>query len=128
VRLSLINWRAHPAQFVLRRPAPRYGASSWHNPGRIRRQGFWQEGCREMGEARKARNDNSHAAQQDGPQRDDGQSEARRSQAARETRDWSGQTGYRPNVNQPRHEPMPASRHDDRQQAGVQSVKRPRDT
>jgi hypothetical protein len=39
--------------------------------------------------------------------------------ADREARDWSKQTGYRPGVNQVRHEPMPASRHDDRRQEAV---------
>jgi hypothetical protein len=40
--------------------------------------------------------------------------------AHREARDWAGQTGYRPSVNQRRHEPMPASRHDDPRQEAVE--------
>lgn len=69
-----------------------------------------------MSVTRKARNDHSHAEQQDGAQ-PRSQSEARQSQAEREARDWSGETGYRPNVNQQRREPMPGRRHDDRHKA-----------
>ena len=36
--------------------------------------------------------------------------------AEREARDHADQTGYQPGVNQRRHEPMPASRHDDARQ------------
>jgi len=39
--------------------------------------------------------------------------------AEREARDHADQTGYRPGVNQRRHEPMPASRHDDARQEAV---------
>ena len=39
--------------------------------------------------------------------------------AEREARDHAAQTGYRPSVNQPRHEPLPASRHDERRQEAV---------
>ena len=39
--------------------------------------------------------------------------------AEREARDHAHQTGYRPSVNQRRHEPMPASRHDDLRQEAV---------
>jgi hypothetical protein len=39
--------------------------------------------------------------------------------AEREASDHAGQTGYRPSVNQHRHEPMPASRHDDLRQETV---------
>lgn len=38
--------------------------------------------------------------------------------AQREARDWARQTGYR-GANQRRHEPMPASRHDDPRQEAV---------
>ena len=60
----------------------------------------------------------------DGESRDTGQGQ-RREQAERqravhrEARDWARQTGYRPAVNQRRHEPMPASRHDDPRQEAV---------
>jgi hypothetical protein len=33
-----------------------------------------------------------------------------------EARDWAQETGYRPSVNQRRHEPLPASHHADRHQ------------
>lgn len=36
-----------------------------------------------------------------------------------EARDWARQTGYRPAVNQRRHEPMPASRDDNPRQEAV---------
>jgi len=39
--------------------------------------------------------------------------------ADREARDWARQAGYRPAVNQRRHEPMPASRDDDLRQEAV---------
>jgi hypothetical protein len=39
--------------------------------------------------------------------------------AEREARDHADQTGYQPSVNQRRHEPMPASRHDDLRQEAV---------
>jgi hypothetical protein len=39
--------------------------------------------------------------------------------AEREARDHADQTGYRPSVNQRRHEPMPASRHDELRQEAV---------
>jgi hypothetical protein len=39
--------------------------------------------------------------------------------AEREARDFSEDTGYRPAVNQRRHEPLPASRHDERRQEAV---------
>jgi hypothetical protein len=53
-----------------------------------------------------------------GERRDTGQDQRRehgeRQRAVdREARDWARQTGYQPSVNQRRHEPMPASRHDD---------------
>ena len=60
----------------------------------------------------------------DGERRDTGEGQ-RREQAERqravyrEARDWARQTGYRPAVNQRRHEPMPASRHDDPRQEAV---------
>lgn len=47
-----------------------------------------------------------------------GQDERQRT-AEREARDHASQTGYRPSVNQRRHEPMPASRHDDGRQEAV---------
>jgi hypothetical protein len=37
----------------------------------------------------------------------------------REATEFSKETGYRPSVNQRRHEPMPASRHDERRQDAV---------
>jgi hypothetical protein len=60
----------------------------------------------------------------DGESRDTGQDQQRghgeRQRAAyREARDWARHTGYRPSVNQRRHEPMPASRHDDARQEAV---------
>jgi hypothetical protein len=39
--------------------------------------------------------------------------------AHREAEDWAAETGYRPGVNQRRHEPLPASRHDDPRQEAV---------
>jgi hypothetical protein len=39
--------------------------------------------------------------------------------AESEAQDHADQTGYRPSVNQRRHEPMPASRHDDLRQEAV---------
>lgn len=39
--------------------------------------------------------------------------------ARREAEDWAGETGYRPGVNQRRHEPLPASHHDDPRQEAV---------
>jgi hypothetical protein len=52
----------------------------------------------------------------------------RREAAEREVRDHADQTGYRPSVNQRRHEPMPASRHDDpRQEAVVRNEEHARD-
>jgi hypothetical protein len=47
------------------------------------------------------------------------QEDAAQSQAEREARDFSAKTGYRPSVNQRRHEPLPASRHDERRQEAV---------
>jgi hypothetical protein len=47
-----------------------------------------------------------------------GQGERQRA-ADREARDWTRQTGYRPAVNQRRHEPMPASHDDDSRQEAV---------
>jgi hypothetical protein len=60
----------------------------------------------------------------DGGRRDTGQDRRRgdgeRLRATdREAQDWAGQTGYQPGVNQQRHEPMPASRQDDRRQEAV---------
>jgi len=56
-----------------------------------------------------------------------GQDERQRT-AEREASDHAGQTGYRPGVNQRRHEPMPASHHDDlRQQAVVRNEEHARD-
>jgi hypothetical protein len=40
--------------------------------------------------------------------------------AEREATEFSEETGYTPSVNQQRHEPMPASRHDERRQDAVQ--------
>lgn len=53
-----------------------------------------------------------HGAQQ-------GERDERRRTAEREASDHASQTGYRPSVNQRRHEPMPASRHDDPRQESV---------
>lgn len=47
------------------------------------------------------------------------QEDAARSQAEREAGDFSHETGYRPSVNQRQHEPLPASRHDERRQEAV---------
>ena len=52
----------------------------------------------------------------------------RRDAAESEAREHADQTGYRPSVNQRRHEPMPASRHDDpRQEAVVRNEEHARD-
>jgi hypothetical protein len=58
--------------------------------------------------------------QRHGAQRDerDGRDERRRT-AEREASEHASQTGYRPSVNQRRHEPMPASHHDDLRQEAV---------
>jgi hypothetical protein len=56
------------------------------------------------------------------------QQEERRRTAEREASDHASQTGYRPSVNQRRHEPMPASRHDDpRQEAVIRNEEHARD-
>jgi len=48
--------------------------------------------------------------------------------AEREAQDHADQTGYQPSVNQSRHEPMPASHHDDpRQEAVIRSEEHARD-
>lgn len=55
-----------------------------------------------------------------GAQQDEGHGRDERLDAAeREAQDHADQTGYRPSVNQRRHEPMPASRHDDLRQEAV---------
>jgi hypothetical protein len=52
----------------------------------------------------------------------------RQQAAEREAQDWASQTGYRPSVNQRRHEPIPASHHDDlRQEAVVRNEEHARD-
>jgi hypothetical protein len=57
-----------------------------------------------------------------------GERDERRCAAEREASDHASQTGYRPGVNQRRHEPMPASRHDDlRQEAVVRNEEHARD-
>jgi hypothetical protein len=48
-----------------------------------------------------------------------GERDERLEAAEREARDHADRTGYRPSVNQRRHEPMPASRHDDPRQEAV---------
>jgi len=48
-----------------------------------------------------------------------GTRDSRKPDAEREARDFSEDTGYRPAVNQRRHEPLPASRHDERHQEAV---------
>ena len=60
----------------------------------------------------------------DGEGRDTGQDQRpehgeRQRAAHREAGDWASHTGYQPAVNQRRHEPMPASRHDDARQEAV---------
>jgi hypothetical protein len=56
-----------------------------------------------------------------------GQDERQRT-AEREASDHASQTGYQPGVNQRRHEPMPASHHDDlRQEAAVRNEEHARD-
>jgi hypothetical protein len=52
----------------------------------------------------------------DGAEQQEGEAQ---SKAEREARDFSNETGYRPSVNQRRHEPLPASRHDERRQEAV---------
>jgi hypothetical protein len=55
-----------------------------------------------------------------GPEADDrGGQDDRHDAAEREARDHADQTGYRPRVNQRRHEPMAASRHDDPRQEAI---------
>jgi hypothetical protein len=52
----------------------------------------------------------------------------RREAAESEAAEHAGQTGYRPSVNQRRHEPMPASHHDDlRQEAVIRNEEHARD-
>jgi hypothetical protein len=59
---------------------------------------------------------------------DHGGRDQRLEAAEREARDHADQTGYRPSVNQRRHEPMPASRHDDlRQEAVIRNEEHARD-
>ena len=48
-----------------------------------------------------------------------GGEDERQDAAEREAREHADQTGYRPSVNQRRHEPMPASHHDDLRQEAV---------
>jgi hypothetical protein len=65
-----------------------------------------------------------HGAQQDEGDGRDG----RRRAAEREASGHASQTGYRPSVNQRRHEPMPASRDDDlRQEAVIRNEEHARD-
>jgi hypothetical protein len=65
-----------------------------------------------------------HRTQQD---ERDGQDERQRT-AEREASDHARETGYRPSVNQRRHEPMPASHHDDlRQEAVIRNEEHARD-
>jgi hypothetical protein len=47
------------------------------------------------------------------------QENAAQSPAEHEARGFSRDTGYRPSVNQRRHEPLPASRHDERRQEAI---------
>ncbi len=62
-----------------------------------------------------------HGARQD-------EGDERRRTAEREASEHAGLTGYRPSVNQRRHEPMPASRHDDlRQEAVIRNEEHARD-
>jgi hypothetical protein len=67
--------------------------------------------------------------QRHGTERDDrGGRDERLDAAEREAQDHADQTGYRPSVNQRRHEPMPASRHDDpRQEAVIRNEEHARD-
>ena len=44
---------------------------------------------------------------------------AAKTQTEREAQNFSEETGYRPSANQLRHEPLPASRHDERRQEAV---------
>lgn len=67
--------------------------------------------------------DRTHGGSDD-ERRDTGQDQQRghgeqQRAAHREAQDWARQTGYQPGVNQRRHEPMPASRHDDLRQEAV---------
>jgi len=59
-----------------------------------------------------------HNAQRGAGAGGQGQEERRRT-AEREAGDHASVTGYRPGVNQRRHEPMPASHHDDLRQEAV---------
>jgi hypothetical protein len=57
-----------------------------------------------------------------------GGQDQRLEKAEREAREHADRTGYRPSVNQRRHEPMPASRHDDlRQEAVIRNEEHARD-
>jgi hypothetical protein len=55
----------------------------------------------------------------DGACRGAAEQAAARAQSEHEARKFSEETGYRPRVNQRRHEPLPASRHDERRQEAV---------
>jgi hypothetical protein len=67
--------------------------------------------------------------QRHGTERDEaGGRDERLDTAERDARDHADQTGYRPSVNQRRHEPMPASHHDDlRQEAVIRNGEHGRD-
>jgi hypothetical protein len=59
---------------------------------------------------------------------DRGGQDQRRDAAEREAQEHAEQTGYRPSVNQLRHEPMPASSNDDlRQEAVIRNEEHARD-
>jgi hypothetical protein len=70
------------------------------------------KGCRKMSRTQGRGDSERHGAAA-------GERDERRRTAEREASDHAGQTGYRPSVNQRRHEPMPASRHDDPRQEAI---------
>jgi len=69
-----------------------------------------------------------HGGRQDAEQGERGGPDERREAAESEAAEHADQTGYRPSVNQRRHEPMPASRHDGlRQEAVIRNEEHARD-
>lgn len=69
-----------------------------------------------------------HGERHDAEQGERGGQDGRRRAAESEAAEHADQTGYRPSVNQRRHEPMPASHHDDlRQEAVIRNEEHARD-
>lgn len=70
---------------------------------------------RRRGEKQREPGERSGEKQREPDEREAGQRESKR-----EAQEWERETGYRPSVNQQRHEPMPASQHADHRQEAVQ--------